>query len=215
MTARGRSRTLDVRLIAMVALTGVISIFNAAQPTPATSATPATIRSCVVKNLPRYTVPDSAVMAQYADIATTCEAALDKATSSVRFRPDRANTSGRGTQSRGGDSATTSPSAVTVQPRTPRDGGTSAASRRTPPRRGATASGRAAPAPHASPGSTEAASSQSATLVQQAIERAGPGVEGPLPSSLTGIPAWLLGLAAAVIGLIAAAVAARVHQRPR
>ena len=69
--------------------------------TAASAAPSAAVQRCVQLNLPKYTNPGSAVVAQYSDVETTCRAALDDGSVSVHF-DSGGSSSGTGGGSGGG-----------------------------------------------------------------------------------------------------------------
>lgn len=83
----------------------VLFLALAATPPLAVSApSPEAVRTCVELNLPKYTNPGTAVIAQYADVETACRAALDDGDVSVQFEPGAAP--GRGGSGSGSGGAT-------------------------------------------------------------------------------------------------------------
>ena len=152
----------------------------------------AAVRACVELNLPRYSNPGTAVVAQYSDIETTCRAALEDGDrlGPVRSAVGRDRSGGAGTASpeggTGSGGGTTSP---------PLRGGSATSLQRQPPARRPPARARHEP-PGDEPATTDSSASTprptSAPVVAKAIASADAGAGSPLPSSLAGGPAWLL-----------------------
>jgi hypothetical protein len=162
----------------------------------------ADLRACVEQDGTRYQNPGSAVVAQYADAVTACQAAFDDHVS-VQLDPGSAAGPARrgqapagpssGGGSGGGGSGTQGPGA-------PPSGGTGAVS----PASGA----------HGSATTTATATGGSA-LVEGAVRRDDAAAGSPLLGSLSGGPAWVYGLLGGAALLIAGAAALAVMRRPR
>ncbi len=145
---------------------------------------PEAIRACVERNLVKYTNPDTAVVAQYADIETTCRAALGNGDVSVQFDPSGpADGQANGGSGPRDDQAAGTPSAE------PRASGSSGPPNGVPN----------SPSP-GRPSATQ--TSSSASLVAEAIAKADASAGSPLPSSIADVPARIyipLGAAATLI----------------
>ena len=196
MTATGhrmRSAILGA-LVALVVLTPL------AQGAPS----PEAVRQCVELNLPKYTNPGTAVVAQYADVETACRAALDDGDVSVEFDPGTGGT-GSGTGSTPPETAGGSADPGTRTATTARTPSAPSPRNDTPTRTGpATDGGQKAPAPAATPADD---------AVDRAIAEADAG--SPLPSTLFGgslVTDIILG-AALLMVLGAAGLAARRRLR--
>ena len=169
-------------------------------PSAALAAPSPEVRDCIERNLPRYTNPGSAVVAQYADAETLCQAFVEGG-ASVQFDPGPgdddadpvAGSSGQGTTDGG----------------TPSDSPGPGGGATTSPGRTATPAAPAAGAPAGTPAPT------AATLVRGTIATADAGAGSPLPSSVSDGPIWLIvllaGAGVAIVG--AGVVAARRRAR--
>jgi hypothetical protein len=162
----------------------------------------AQVRECVERNLPRYSNPGSAVVAQYSDVETACRALLEDGDVTVEFEPSggedrtgaavgRDGGAGGGTGSADGAPA----SSATDAPDMPAGAGGEA---ETAPER---------PAVRRS----ETPGPEVAALDEDTEEGSG----SPFPSTLTAGPPWMFGLLGVVGIAIAAAGAAAIRRRPR
>lgn len=194
--ALGRSRAAI--LAACIAVTVLASMASGAP-------TPEAVRQCVELNLPKYTNPGTAVVAQYADVETACRAALDDGDVSVQFEPG----SSSGVGGDGGGSA----------PGAPNPGGEGAASA---PGTADPSAGRGREDAPTVDGASRRADGGSTTtaggrkdVVGRAIADAGDGAGKPLPTALSSgsvlAKALFGGALLIVVGAVAIAARRRLH----
>jgi hypothetical protein len=188
---------LSSRLLLLLALGLVLAPVATAAPTPAD------LRACVEHDGTRYQNPGSAVVAQYADAVTACQAAFDDHVS-VQLDSGAAPGSARRGQAPAGPAS--------GPPSGGRSGGGSGAQDPGAPASGGT--GPASPAPGAR-GPATAAPAGGSALVGRAIRRDDAAAGSPVPASLSDGPAWMYGLLGGVALLIVGAVALAVTRRPR
>ena len=179
----------------------LLALALVALPQSAAGATPEAVRACVERNLPKYLNPGSAVVAQYADIQTSCQAALDDGSVSVQFKPaagiqgeqDPVALSGGGS---GGDpGATEGSGSQTREPPSSRSGTS-------------TDPGASERRPGAAPRPTERVSN---AYVVEAIEAS--DAASPFPASIDGGPTWMYALLGGGACLIIGAAAMAVRRR--
>jgi len=187
----------------------VVAALAALAPHAGVGATGPDVTACVERNLPRYSNPGSAVVAQYSDLETLCQDLIEDG-ASVDFQP-----SGGGEGPSSGSRGSASPPSSPAAPEDSLDNGAAAtapesrapAPAEQPPRKPSRDTRRATGA------SERAGSPSSARQVAAAVRESGAAPRSPFPSSVSDGALWLYvilgGAAAAIAGAATVAVRRR------